>query len=231
MKPVVRSVLLEVAGIVGSILAAFAIDAGWDARREQAREGYLHEAIARDLGAPAAVAGGLEAPFMQASPESRRLRTAWARGVAEGDRDPAPARVGTLFFTTQRPELDVAWEEALASGTLGLIDDPDLRLDFAADAAELDHGRALPRLTELQDCGALEPWRVRSTVQADVAFDSRADSLVTESPCRTDLAALAGDPELSTLLSLPREADPAIVRTLSDLDDLVADPTPRMRGP
>jgi hypothetical protein len=122
-----RRILVEVSVIIGSILAAFAIDAVWESRSEAIQEEALLRALADDFEA---AAGELErvtaAHGIVLSSTEQILHFSEADSVPDSSRALADTLVSNLFF---RPSWDPPMgtiETLLGSGRLDLLRNPHL---------------------------------------------------------------------------------------------------------
>ena len=126
-----RRVTLEALVIVGSILLAFGIDAAWEERREARAGARLLETLAGELAELRAEMVRHRDRWAEVQDATERLIVAQSTGEV-----PPPAVMDTLLFRFLTPTTFDAQGLGLASatsgGSLGLIQDPELRNMIAA---------------------------------------------------------------------------------------------------
>lgn len=214
-----KQMITESAVIVGSILLAFAIDAGWEHRGERRQLERLTVFLEADL---------------EATQEAIRARSAWAEEVASNARkilmgianrvegeelDALVSSIGNVFVKAEWIPINHTYEQALGAGDLSLIEDPKIRLLLGRYSEELDNFRSTQNDVITQYYGQLEPFLVANTNYSQVAWEGEADGLV-QVPFTTDAAALATRRDFANLLNLKLELELELVSDLAKLHKL-----------
>ena len=149
-----KRALIEGAVIVGSILLAFGIDAGWDARGEASRRSVVMEGLRSDFAAARTDLDRVTAFHLGGRESAETLMHLGDAGPVAADR---AARVDSLFArlagtASFDPPLGTL-EALINSGNLDLLDDPGLAVEltrFQGEVVDPDREPRFPRGTMIR---------------------------------------------------------------------------------
>jgi hypothetical protein len=195
--------LAEGALIVVSILLAFGLEASWSAWVERQEADALLSAIRADLVANRQVVEeALEFSESLASKQRAILR-GLSEGLTGAARDSVLSTLGGSFIWKLWDPVNDTYTEAVASGRLALISDPQLRLELTRYQRRIDATNDLAAATRAQYFADIEPFLISHTVYSDLndPFWS-AEMGVPTAPYSTDFAALASSRELWSILTM-----------------------------
>lgn len=196
-----KRILIEAVAIIASILIAFALDAGWDARSERAQEKALLLALAEDFGAASDNFDATKAGHLLELQASEEL-------IGYGESGEIPfedrARIDTLVsrqFSRRMfdPPMGTV-QSILGSGRIDLISNPELVTEltrWSTAVAELQRGekdsrrhfydRVFPYLSERLDVEDLDkgfpafvdfPWQQEPTGAYRLLSDREFSNLI-----------------------------------------------------
>lgn len=205
--------------IVVSILLAFGIDAAWATYGERQHLDQLKTSMAADV---------------LATREAVSVRRMWADGVTRGARsilegikrgETGPAldslvfTVGNVFVKGLWAPINHTYEQALSSGDLSLVREPDLRFLLGRYAEALESVEAVQRSVITQYYAELEPYMVANTEYAEVAWDVQKTGLVSVG-FSTHAPEVAAQREFANLLNLKLELELEMLEALRIAEDL-----------
>lgn len=144
-----KRALIEGAVIVGSILLAFAIDAGWDARAEASRRSAVLDGLRSDFATARIDLDRVAAFHLEGRRAAEALMGLGADGPLSEDRS---SRVDSLFgglagTASFDPPLGTL-QALINSGDLDLLDDLDLAVEltrFLGEVVDLDREQRFAR--------------------------------------------------------------------------------------
>lgn len=214
-----RRVALESAVIVGSILLAFWIDAAWAAREERQGGRELTAALRADVEATQQLVADNTRHTEQVIAQARTVLEGLAGDAPGVARDSLLLRVGSVFVLDEWTPTTHSYQQALGSGDLALVRDPELRRLLGSYHAMLEQLRSIYESQKTQYYGTLEPFMVEETVYSELAYDAWRDRLV-QGPFTTDLERLVRSRELWNLLTLKLELEEAVLSRLQRADSV-----------
>lgn len=209
--------LTEGAVIVGSILLAFSIEAGWQSRGERIREEQLKESLGADVEATRVAAMGRLAIAREVASLSRGILTGIAEGVEGAELDSLVFSVGNVFVKGPWQPINHTYEQAVGAGDLALLEDGSLRFLLGSYSASLDNITQMQTDVTTQYYGQLEPFLVANTDYSQVAWGGAAAGLVRV-PFTTDARALVASQEFANLLNLKLELE---IEMMASLDSML----------
>jgi hypothetical protein len=214
-----KRLVLEGFVIVSSILLAFAIDAAWDAHLERRAGIALSREIQADItNTRAEIARALRNSDDIAA-MARSVLTAMGSQPATQARDSTLATIGSVFvLSAWRPTND-SYAEAIGSGRLTLLQDPEVRLALSTYQQRLANVGEIFHNIVTQYYQQQEPFMVAHTVYTDVAMAAWREGLV-KAPFGTDYDVLARNRQLWNLVTLRLELEVALQSHLKRLDGL-----------
>jgi hypothetical protein len=210
----------EIVIVVSGVHIALAINAWWEGQQRARETTALRGELRRDIEATRdAISGKLAASNELAANATRVLdaMTVVSRGP---QRDSALALTGSVFTLWSWTPVDDTYREAVGSGRLNLITDPETRLALSRYHSQSDRLGTMPDAITLQYYSLLEPFMVEHAVYTDIASVSWQAALARKSPFHTDFDALARNKELWNLITLRLEWEVAIQHHLNRLDSL-----------
>ena len=217
-----RRHLTEGLVIIVSILLAFGIDAAW-AEYSETREAHrLLDSIREDVQATQDEIALQQTLNDELAGRARHLLSSLTDPPSEEAVREALLSLGSIFIMSGWDPVTHAYDEAVNSGRLRLIESGPLRIALTRHHAGVGEVNELHRAIETQYYGQLEPFMVEHTVYSELAAEWWRGALV-EAPFETDFEALATSRELWNLVTLRLELEVAMQYRLERMDALATE--------
>lgn len=222
-QPKLRWFAAEIAVVVCGVLIALALNAWWGARQRNLQETALRAELSSDVVETREVVAAELERRREIADRARAVLSVMADASPGPERDSILATIGGVFVIGVWSPVNDTYEEALGSGRLALLTDPDLRLALNRYRSSLDKIGSYTGLITTQYYQELEPFMVEHTVYSEVGSSWNRYGLVQGAPFATDFDALVESQELWNLLTLRLEWEVVLQRDLPRLDSLAQD--------
>ena len=222
----------EVVAILGSILAAFAIDAAWDARNDRARADDYLEALQAEMAMNLRIARAQQEQLDGDLPDIQQYyELFFSRVGSEVDAEDVVALVAELG--PRRVEFErAALTDLVSSGGVQFVEDPTIRRGISAYDRQLAETASNQEQLGVFWADAIVPYFIEygdlpATFSRFVRFPN--DWSFPESPTPLDVTAFVSDRRFQNLVAnylywmtqIRREVVD-LDRTITSLDSLVA---------